>query len=104
MIAAALGIYLLVVIIVLFLARLAGIRMFSALVLALFLGFLVFILVRPLSKVKKDGHGPTHEVLVHLVLFVITIFIILVYLLWKIFTDLDYRYLPLRVVREPITI
>lgn len=88
----ALLVYLLVLIFVLILARLSGIRAWSAVALAVLISFIVLILVQPLSLESILSTSTSYILLYSFIVF-LTMVILFVYILDKTLSDREVRYI-----------
>lgn len=84
--ATALLVYLLTLIFVLIIARLAGIRTWSAVCLALLLSFIVLVLIQPLS-LETILNTSTNYILLYSFIVFITFVLLFVYILDKTLSD-----------------
>ena len=82
----ALLVFGLVVILVFLIARMIHIRFFSALILALLLGYLLLITIRPWQTVEGFVEG-NFNALIYLLISVIVPILILIYVIAKVFSD-----------------
>lgn len=89
--ATALLVYILTLIFVLIIARLAGIRTWSAVALALLLAFIVLLLIQPLS-LDTILNTSTNYILLYSFIVFLTFVLLFVYILDKTLSDRDYHH------------
>jgi CDP-diglyceride synthetase len=82
----ALIIFVLVAILVFLAARMAAIRFFSSLILALLVGYLVLITIRPWQTVEGFVEG-NFNALLYLLIIVLVPLLLLIYIILKVFQD-----------------
>lgn len=82
----ALFIFFLVVILVFLFARMINIRVFSALILALLIGYLILITLRPWNTVEGFVEG-NFNALIYLLISVIVPILLVLYIILKVFQD-----------------
>lgn len=84
----ALFIFIIITIVVFILARKARIRFFSSLILALLVGYLALIVMRPWQTVEGFFEG-NFNAMIYLLISILVPTLVVIYLLVKIFQDIE---------------
>ena len=85
----ALFVFLLITILVFLVARMIRIRFFSALILALLVGYLTLITIRPWQTVEGFVEG-NFNALIYLFISVIVPILVIIYVITKVFQDREF--------------